>query len=93
MYAHLRLRQVSYSNIRHIQCRVQKEVTVRWPLSLFSPTYNKESVPAFHTLSLSLAGFRHRQPFPHNCLRQPPSPRRTTIKKSVPRNRGTDLYE
>lgn len=41
-------KQVSYSNIRHIQCRVQKEVTVRWPLSLFSPTYNKESVPAFH---------------------------------------------
>lgn len=33
-------KQVSYSNIRHIQCRVQKEVTVRWPLSLFSPTYN-----------------------------------------------------
>lgn len=50
MYAHLRLRQVSYSNIRHIQCRVQKEVTVRWPLSLFSPTYNKYPSPPF-TLS------------------------------------------
>lgn len=43
----MRLRQVSYSNIRHIQCRVQKEVTERWPLSLFSPTYNKNPSPPF----------------------------------------------
>lgn len=42
-------KQVSYSNIRHIQCRVQKEVTVRWPLSLFSPTYNKNPFPPFIT--------------------------------------------
>lgn len=46
----MRLRQVSYSNIRHIQCRVQKEVTVRWPPSLFSPTYNKNP-PSPFTLS------------------------------------------
>ena len=45
----MRLRQVSYSNIRHIQCRVQKEVTERWPLSLFSPTYNKNPSPPFIT--------------------------------------------
>ena len=72
-------KQVSYSNIRHIQCRVQKEVTVRWPLSLFSPTYNKNPSPPFTIPPFFCGLSRASCSFPPKTKNPPPAIHHTPV--------------
>lgn len=82
---------------------------MRWPLSLFSPTYKKESVIAIHHTPVLLRALDACCSFLPKTKMNPSSPFTTPpvlsraldasrslppkTKKSVPRNRGTDLYE